>query len=96
MDTKSAHPKFARVVGTALVGLAAPALLLLAPGAAHAIPDVADRGGVAIIDNLPTPRDCGSCRVLDPQPEPPGLPDPGSRGFNPQPDPPSAQATARR
>ncbi len=97
MDIKIANTKFGLIVGTAFVGAAAPALLLLGAGNAQALPDVAERGA---------PHDCGSCGMFDPQPEPPGLPDPGGRiglggpdtlppvrGFNPQPDPPSVDAT---
>lgn len=90
---------------TFALAIAAPALLFLSSATPQALPDVSERGGVAIIDNLPTPRDCGSCHGFDPQPEPPGFPDPGStvgignpndlppaRQFNPQPDPPSISA----
>jgi hypothetical protein len=93
MDIKIANTKFGVIVATAFVGAAAPALLLLGAGNAQAVPDVAERGAV-------------SCGMFDPQPEPPGFPDPGSRvglggpdtlppvrGFNPQPDPPSVDAT---
>jgi hypothetical protein len=97
MDIKIANTKFGCLVGIAFVGMVAPALLLLGAGNAQALPDVAERGA---------PRDCGSCGMFDPQPEPPGFTDPGSRiglggpdtlrpvrGFNPQPDPPSVDAT---
>jgi hypothetical protein len=67
------------VVGAALVGVAAPALLFLGAGTAQAVQDISERGAVAIIDNLPTPRDCPSCRGVNPVPEPPGYPDPSSR-----------------
>ena len=72
-----------KAVGAAIAGAAAPALLFLGAGTAQAIPDVSERGAVAIIDDLPTPRTCASCV---PQPDPPGYPDPSKlpslRGFD--------------
>jgi hypothetical protein len=70
MDIKIANTKFGCLVGIAFVDVVAPALLLLGAGNAQALPDVAERGA---------PRDCGSCGMFDPQPEPPGFTDPGSR-----------------
>ena len=64
MDTKIANTKFGFLVGFAFVGVAAPALLLLGAGSAQAVPDVAERGA---------PRDCGSCGMFDPQPDPPSV-----------------------
>ena len=66
-------------VSAAIAGAAAPALLFLGAGTAEAVQDVSERGAVAIIDNLPTPRTCGSCGGFDPQPDPPAYPDPGIR-----------------
>jgi hypothetical protein len=67
----------AAVVGAATAGVAASAVLFLGAGTAHAVQDVSERGAIAIIDNLPTPRDCAQC--FNPQPDPPGYPDPTSR-----------------
>jgi hypothetical protein len=64
-------------VGAVIAGAVAPALLFLGAGTAQAVQDISERGAVAIIDNLPTPRDCGNC--FNPQPDPPGYPDPSSR-----------------
>jgi hypothetical protein len=55
------------VVGAAIAGIAAPALLFLGTGTAHAIQDVSER----------TSRDWGS--FVNPVPEPPSHPDPGSQ-----------------
>jgi hypothetical protein len=66
-------------VGAAIAGAVAPALLFLGAGTAHAVQDVSERGAIAIIKNLPTPRDCGSCGGFNPQPDPPGYSDPSSR-----------------
>jgi len=103
MATTHTHTrtKFAVAVGAAIVGAAAPALLFLGVGIAQAVPDVGERGGVAIIDDLPTPRECPTCGAFDSPSDSPGFPDPGSRvglggpdtlppvrAFNPQPDPP--------
>lgn len=83
-------------VGAAIAGAAVPALLFLGAGTAQAIPDVSERGAVAVIDDLPTQRTCASCVGFDPQPDPPGYPDPSKlpslRGFDPQPEPPGAPA----
>ena len=79
MTTTHTRTKFAVAVGAAIAGVAAPALLFLGAGTAQAIQDVSERGGIAIIDDLPTPRDCGQCGELNPQPDPPGFPDPGNR-----------------
>jgi hypothetical protein len=80
---------------TFAIAIAAPALLFLGAGSAQARSDVSERGVVAIIDNLPTPRDCGSCHGFDPGStvgigNPNDLPP--ARQFNPQPDPPSISA----
>lgn len=92
-----------KAVSALIAGAAAPALLFLGAGSAQALPDVGERGAAAILDDLPTPRTCPSCVGFDPQPDPPGYPDPGSvvrsgvpnqlpsiKEFDPQPDPPSA------
>jgi hypothetical protein len=63
-------------IGAAIVGAAAAALLLLGAGTAHAMQDISEHGGIAAIDYLPLPRDCGSCVGFNPQPDPPGNPDP--------------------
>jgi hypothetical protein len=52
-------------VGAAMAGAATTALLFLGAGTAQAL---------AIIDNLPTPRSCGSCVGFVPQPDPPSFP----------------------
>lgn len=80
MATSHPRTKFGTaVVGAAIAGAAAPVLLFLGAGTAQAAPDVSERGSVGIIDHLPTPRDCGQCGGFNPQPDPPGFPDPGSR-----------------
>ena len=66
-------------VGAAIAGAAAPALLFLGAGTAQAIQDISERGAVAIIHDLPTPRQCPGCGGFNPQPDPPGFPDPGIR-----------------
>jgi hypothetical protein len=78
MSTTHTRTKFA-AVGAAIAGAAAPALLFLGTGTAHAIQDVSERSGIAILDHLPTPRGCGGCVGFNPQPDPPGFPDSGSR-----------------
>jgi hypothetical protein len=71
-------PSITAAVGAAITGAVAPALMFLGAGTAQAVQDISEHGAVAIIDNLPTtPRDCGSC--FNPQPDPPGFPDPTSR-----------------
>ena len=70
--------KRTKLVGAAIAGAAVPALLFLGAGTAQAIQDVSERGAIAIIDDLKTPRDCAKCRGFDPQPDPPGYPDPGA------------------
>jgi hypothetical protein len=52
-------------VGAVIATMAAPALLFLSAGTAH-----------AAIHNLPTPRACGGCEGFNPQPDPPGFPEP--------------------
>lgn len=54
----------AAVVGAVIATMAAPALLFLSAGNAQ-----------AVIHNLPTPRGCGSCDGLNPQPDTPDDPD---------------------
>ena len=60
-----------KVLTAAVATMAAPALLFLSAGTAH-----------AVIHNLPTPRTCGSCDGLNPRPGPgiypPEIIDPGS------------------
>ena len=102
MTTHLTRTRFAVLMGAAVVGAAAAALFLGAD-TAHAVPELADRGGAVILDYLPAPRDCGGCGVSNPQPglNPPsgvrvglGGPDtmPPAGAFNPQPDPPSTPA----
>jgi hypothetical protein len=79
VTTTHTRTKFAVAVGAAIAGATAPALLFLGSGTAQALPELGERGTVAIIDHLPTPRGCGSCGGFNPQPDPPGFPDPGSR-----------------
>lgn len=79
MTTTHLRTKFIVAAGAAIAGAAAPALLFLGAGTAQAIQDISQRGGIAIINDLPTPRTCGSCAGFNPQPDPPGYPDPGSR-----------------
>jgi len=52
------------VVGAPIATIAAPALLVLSAGTAQ-----------AVVHNLPTPRNCGSCDELNPQPDTPDDPD---------------------
>jgi hypothetical protein len=66
-------------VGAAIATMAAPALLVLGAGTAQAAPDISARGPVGTIADLPTPRTCPSCVGFNPQPDPPGDPDPGSK-----------------
>jgi hypothetical protein len=79
MTTTHTRTTFAVAVGAAIAGAAAPALLFLGAGTAHALPELSERGAIAVIDDLPTPRTCGQCGGFNPQPDPPGNPDPGSR-----------------
>jgi hypothetical protein len=65
-------------ISAVIVGGATPALLFLGAGTALAIQDVSEHGGIAAIDYLPLPRDCGKCGGFNPQPDPPGNPDPSS------------------
>jgi hypothetical protein len=68
-------PTRKQVISAAIAGAAAPALLVLGAGTAQAV-HVSERGVIAIIAELPTPRDCGSCAAVDPLPEPPHFPNP--------------------
>jgi hypothetical protein len=62
-------------VGAAIATVAAPAVLLfVGAGTAQALPDLSERGG--ILHDLPTPRECGGCDGFNPQPDPPGYPEP--------------------
>jgi hypothetical protein len=63
-------PTRKQVICAAIAGAAAPALLVLGAGTAQAV-HVSERGAIAIIAEVPTPRDCGSCVGVDPLPEPP-------------------------
>ncbi len=78
----TAHTRTKRVtaaVSTAIATIAAPALLFLGAGIAQATPDISARGPAGIIADLPTPRSCGSCVGFNPQPDPPGDPDPDAK-----------------
>jgi hypothetical protein len=72
------HTRRIRITA-AIVGAAAPALLFLGTGTAQAVQDVSEHGGIVILDHLPTPRNCPSCGGFNPQPDPPGNPDPSSQ-----------------
>jgi hypothetical protein len=72
MTTTHTRTKFlTAAVGAVIATMAAPALLLLGAGTAQ-----------AVIHNLPTPRQCGGCDELNPQPGPaiypPQIIDPGN------------------
>ena len=74
MTTTHTRTKFLTAAVSAVVAtMAAPALLFLSAGTAH-----------AIIHNLPTPRGCNGCDGLNPQPGPgiypPEIIDPGNAG----------------
>jgi hypothetical protein len=71
-------PTRKQAITAAIAGAAAPAMLFLGAGTAQAIQDVSERGAIAIIAELPTPRVCGGCAGvdLDPLPEPPHFPNP--------------------
>jgi hypothetical protein len=82
-------PTRKQVITAAIAGAAAPAILFLGAGTAQAIQEVSERGAIAIIADLPTPRDCGSCVGFNPQPDPPqfsypdteaGIGNPNDRG----------------
>jgi hypothetical protein len=79
MTVTHIRTKFAVALGAVVAGAAAPALLFLGAGTAQALPDIGERGTVAIIDHLPTPRECGQCGDSDAQSDSAGYPDPGSR-----------------
>jgi hypothetical protein len=65
MNTTHTRTKFVTAaVGAVVATMAAPALLFLSAGTAQ-----------AVIHNLPTPRMCGGCDELNPQPDPPGFPE---------------------
>jgi hypothetical protein len=72
MNTTHTRTKFlTAAVGAFAATMAVPALLFLGAGTAQ-----------AVIHNLPTPRECGSCDELSPRPDPgiypPEIIDPGS------------------
>jgi hypothetical protein len=80
MNTIHTQTKFLTgAVGAAIATIAAPALLLLGTGTAQATPDISARGPAGIIGDLATPRDCPGCGGFNPQPDPPGNPDPDSK-----------------
>jgi hypothetical protein len=66
-------------VGAVIASMAAPALLVLGAGTAHATPDISAHGPAGTIADLPTPRTCSGCDGFNPQPDPPGNPDPDSK-----------------
>ena len=61
----------------AIATMAAPALLVLGAGTAQATSGISAPGPVGMIGDLPTPRTCAGCVGFNPQPDPPGDPDPG-------------------
>ena len=71
MTTHTRTKFLTAAVGAVVATMAVPALLLLGAGTAQ-----------AVIHNLPTPRECGSCDELNPRPDPgiypPEIIDPGS------------------
>ena len=76
MNTTQTRTKvLTAAVGAAIATIAAPALLVLGGGTAHATPDISARGPVGTIADLPTPRDCPGCGGFNPQPDPPDYPD---------------------
>jgi len=64
MTTHTRTKFITAAVGAVAATMAAPALLFVSAGTAH-----------AVIHYLPTPRDCGSCDGFNPQPDPPGFPE---------------------
>jgi hypothetical protein len=66
MNTTNTSTKLVTAVG-AIAGAAVSALLVLDAGTAQAVPNITEK----------LPRDCGSC--FNPQPDPPGYPDPNHR-----------------
>ena len=76
--THTRQNRLTAAIGAAVIGVAAPALLFLGTGTAHAIQDISEHGGIAAIDYLPLPRDSGSCDGFNPQPDPPENPDPST------------------
>ena len=80
MATTQTHTKVLTAgVGAVIAAIAAPALLVLGAATAQATPDISTRGPVGTIADLPTPRECGGCDGFNPQPDPPGNPDPDSK-----------------
>jgi hypothetical protein len=79
MTTDTRTKFLTAAVGAAIATMAAPALLVLGAGTAQAIPDISAHGPAGTIADLPTPRECGSCNGFNPQPDPSGNPDPGSK-----------------
>jgi hypothetical protein len=77
--TTHTRTKILTAVGAVIATLAAPALLFLGVGTAQATPGISARGPAGTIADLPTPRNCGSCVGFNPQPDPPGDPDPDSK-----------------
>jgi hypothetical protein len=69
MTTTHTRKKFlTATVAAAIATMAAPALLFLSAGTAQ-----------AVIHHLPTPRTCAGCEGFNPQPDPPGDPDPDNK-----------------
>ena len=64
MTAPHTHKKvLTSAVGAVVATIAAPALLFLSAGTAQ-----------AVIHDLPTPRECGGCDELNPQPDHSGFP----------------------
>ena len=64
MTTHTRTKFLTAAVGAVAATMAAPALLFLSAGTAQ-----------AVIHYLPTPRECGGCDELNPQPDPHGFPE---------------------
>ncbi len=77
--TTHTRTKILTAVGAVIATMAAPALLVFGVGTAQATPDISARGPAGTIADLPTPRSCGSCVGFNPQPDPPGDPDPDNK-----------------
>jgi hypothetical protein len=80
MNTTHTHTKaLTAAVGAVIATMAAPALLILGAATAQATPDISAHGPAGTIADLPTPRSCGGCVGFNPQPDPPGDPDPDNK-----------------
>jgi hypothetical protein len=79
MTTHTRTKILTAAVGAVIATMAAPALLILGAATAQATPDISARGPAGTIADLPTPRGCGGCVGFNPQPDPPGNPDPDTK-----------------